>query len=308
MHRARTSYAALAAVWLALAGAAAAGVERGPVAGGPAVLAFASDRDGDSELYLIRADGRGLRKLTSNRAGDYGPAWSPDGRRIAFASNRRGDDDVYVIGADGRGLKRLTRHPGHEFSPAWSPDGRWIAFVRLTRAGATVLVMDADGGAVTRLSPKPVRGYGSYSPDWSPDGRLIVFSSSHATPENGELYAARPDGTGLRRLTDTKGGVHVLGDDGTPSFSPDGRRIAFGSNRTNDNELWLMNANGTRQHRLAGVPRADDGDPGWSADGSRLAFTSRTAGGAWVYVVGADGTGLRRLTAGAEPAWRPEAG
>jgi TolB protein len=307
----RNRLAGLAVVaTLALAGAAAAGVtKQSTSAPDPPDLAFVDTRDGDAEIYTIRADGSGLRKLTSNRFGDYAPAWAHDGVRIAFSSNRHGNEEIYVMDADGRNVKRLTRHPGNDLSPAWSPDGRRIAFVRLTDAGPTVLVMNADGTGVRRLSPKPVRGYGSYSPDWSGAARLIAFSSAYATPENPEIYVVRPNGTGLERLTRTKGDAHTLGDDGFPAWSPDGRRIAFTSNRTQDNEIWIMRADGKGQRRLAGLRGRDDVGPTWSGDGTRIAFSSRGAGGkSLIYLVGADGKGLKRLVAGDDPDWRRPAG
>jgi Tol biopolymer transport system component len=278
----------------------------------PPELAFVSDRDGDGEIYTIRVDGRGLRKLTDNRFADTNPAWSPDGARIAFTSNRHGNEELYVMDSDGRNVKRLTRNRAADYSPAWSPDGRRIAFVR--RAGASggeVFVISADGtGPARRISPRAVRDHGSYSPDWSGSaGNLIVFSSAALTPENAELYVVRPDGTGLRRLTFTRGDAETLGDDGFPAWSPDGRRIAFTSNRTNDNEIWIMAASGQGQRRLAGLRGRDDLFPTWSQDGRRLAFSSRDGlGRAAVYLVGADGRGLRRLTAGDEPSWRRPAG
>jgi Tol biopolymer transport system component len=303
MHATRLAGLAVLVV-LAFAGTAAAGVAR-QNAPDPPDLAFV--RSG--EIHTIRADGTGLRRLTSNRFGDYAPAWAPDGRRIAFSSDRHGNEEIYVMDADGRNVKRLTRHPANDLSPVWSPDGRRIAFVRLTGAGASVMVMNADGSGVRRLSPLPVRGYGSYSPDWSGAAGLIAFSGSFATPENAEIYVVRPNGTGLKRLTFTKGDAHTLGDDGSPAFSPDGRRIAFTSNRTGDGEIWIMRSDGKGQRRLTGLRGRDDAAPTWSGDGTRIAFDSYdSAGRSLIYVVGADGKGMRRLVAGHSPAWRRPAG
>jgi TolB protein len=211
--------------------------------------------------------------------------------------------------ADGRGVKRLTRHSANDLTPAWSPDGRRIAFVRLFESGPVVMVMNADGTGLRRLSPQARRGYGSYSPDWSGAAGLIAFSSAYATPENPEIYVVRPNGTGLKRLTFTRGDAEVLGDDGFPAFSPDGRRIAFTSNRSDDNEIWIMGSDGKRQRRLAGLPRRDDVGPTWSGDGKRIAFASQGGGGrSLIYLVRADGKGLKRLVAGDDPDWRRPAG
>jgi len=93
--------------------------------GEPAVgkIAFESDRDGDSEIYLMNADGSGLTSLTDNSARDFAPACSPDGTRIAFVSTRDGDEEIYVMNADGSGQTNLTDNPAEDYHPVWSPDG-----------------------------------------------------------------------------------------------------------------------------------------------------------------------------------------
>ena len=73
-------------------------------------IAFVSDRDGNSEVYVMNANGKGQRNLTRNPAFDADPAWSPDGRKIAFASKRDGKYGVYVMNADGSGQRRLAQH------------------------------------------------------------------------------------------------------------------------------------------------------------------------------------------------------
>ena len=253
-------------------------------------------------IYAARIDGTGVRRLTTG----FKPAWSPDGERLAFVREAGRNADVYVADADGRNARRLTRARGGDVTPAWSPDGTRIAFAS-NRAGLyRIYTMAADGTDVRLVAAKRQRG-DSFVPAWSPDGRLIAFSSSAWTPENPELYSIRPNGTGLQRLTRTSGGTEVLGDDSWPTWSPDGRRIAFTSNRTGNGEIWIMRSDGRDQRRIAGTGRRDDWMPSFSRDGTLIAFSSLGAGGSGrLYVVRPDGTGLRYLRlAGTDPVWRP---
>jgi TolB protein len=264
----------------------------------PQELAFARGQT----IHAVHADGTGLRTI----ARGHSPAWSPDGRRLAFVRESGRNADVYVADAGGRNVRRLTTAPSLEYSPSWSPDGRRIAFASNREGRFRIYLVRADGAGVRRVSPRGGAG-DSYSPSWSPDGRLIAFSSSHATPENPEIYVVRPDGSGPKRLTRTRGGVEVLGDDGWPRWSPDGTRIVFSSNRTGNGEVWIMRADGTGQRRLAGLARRDDWAPAFSPDGTQIAFESLDARGrSLLYVVRPNGTGLRSLgIAGTYPAWRP---
>jgi len=91
-------------------------------------IAFASERDGNSEVYVMNENGSGLVNLSRNPAPDLRPRWSPDGRRILFVSERSGNRDVFVMNADGSGQLNLTNHPAGDDRPWWSPDGRRIVF------------------------------------------------------------------------------------------------------------------------------------------------------------------------------------
>jgi Tol biopolymer transport system component len=105
-------------------------------------------------IYVVRADGSGLRNLTPKPVGTYAaPAWSPDGRKLAFVSDREGNSEVYVMNADGSGQRSLTRNPAYDADPAWSPDGR-IAFVSNRDGSYGVYVMNADGGGQRRLAQR----------------------------------------------------------------------------------------------------------------------------------------------------------
>ena len=99
-------------------------------------LAFVSRRDGNSEIYVINADGSGQENLTQHPARDSHPSWSRDGRKLAFVSRRDGNSEIYVMNADGSGLRNVTRTPSNDLDPAWSPDGRAIAFVKRSRRSA----------------------------------------------------------------------------------------------------------------------------------------------------------------------------
>ena len=246
------------------------------------VLAFT--RAGD--VHTIRADGTGARLLL-RRA--YAPAWSPDGSRLAFVSHRSGDEELYVANADGSGVRRLTRSAGPDLSPAWSSDGQQLAWSR----EGEIWRMSATGENQRRLVAKAEVWHEHYSPTWH--GPTIVDSSTRAGYFNPELYAVP-----AKRLTFTKGSDGVLGDEGMPDFSPNGRRIVFTSNRDRNGEIYVMNANGSGQRRL--TRRAgDDFLPRFSPDGAQIAFVGLPG---TIYVMNADGTALRRLTAGTDVDWR----
>ncbi|MBD0347933.1 MAG: PD40 domain-containing protein [Thermoleophilia bacterium] len=119
-------------------------------------IVFASNRLGyfNMDLYRVRPDGKGLRRLTftrgsERRPGDEGtPAWSPDGTQIAFSTNRDGQQELYVMAADGKSQRRVTRAPGRDdILPRWSPDGSTIAYLGtpLPHGASAVYVIDPDG-------------------------------------------------------------------------------------------------------------------------------------------------------------------
>ena len=266
-------------------------------------IVFSSNRDGNSEIYAMNADGTGVSRLTNHSGSDYGPAWSPDRQRIAFTSNRSGDDEIYVMNADGTGVSRLTYGTGGSYQvvppgmsqPAWSPDGQRIA-VSWNRYGDNfyeIYVMNADGTNVSRL----IGGYLDFNPAWSPDGQRIAFERIVLGDSTSDIYVVNEDGSNLTRLTTNNG------YDGTPAWSPDGERIAFASWRNGRLDIYVMNADGSNQTGLT-----DGDDPAWSPDGQRIAFSS----GRDIYVMNADGSNPTRLTshsaADLDPHWTSAAG
>src|SRR5918994_3352399 len=258
-----------------------------PSGGGTAAPELAFSRAGD--IWTIGADGTRARPLLRDA---YAPAWSPDGSRLAFVSNRSGDEEIYVARADGTGVTRLTRLPGPDLSPAWSSNGRRIAWSH----DAAIWTMSASGSGKQVVVRKAQRWHEHHTPTWH--GTTIVYASNRAGFFNQELYRLP-----ARRLTFTKGSDGVLGDDGMPDFSPDGRRIAFTSNRDQQGEIYVMNADGSGQKRLTRRP-GDDWAPDFSPDGRQIAFTQLPG---TIWLLNTDGTGLRRLTTGVDPDWRPRA-
>ena len=262
-------------------------------------IAFASDRDGNFEIYVMNADGTGQVRLTDNPADDGWPSWSPDGRRIAFVSDRDGNWEIYVMNADGTGQVDVTNSPTADGWPSWSPDGRKIAFVSDCDGNWEIYAINADGTEKTKLTTDPKDdGW----PTWSPDGRRIAFAFNR---DRGyyKIYVMNGDGTEQTRLTD-------WANDFRPAWSPDGRKIAFASNCDGNWEIYVMNADGTGRVNLTNNP-ADDSWPSWSPDGERIAFQSDRDGNSEIYVMNADGTGQVNLTNNLaddlKPSWSPYA-
>ena len=250
-------------------------------------IAFGSERDGNLEIYVMNADGRGMLRLTDSPGKDGDPAWTADGTRIAFESDRDGTLEIYSMMVDGSDLTRLTfSNPDEGFinvEPVWSPDGSRIAFASNRAGNAHIYVMNADGSGVQRLSDVPGQG-----PEWSPDGARVAFTSIDEAG-NFDVYTVDADGSNLTRLTRTPA------VDAEPSFSPDGTRIAFRSERDGNPEIYVMNADGSSPVRLTNN-LAEDGEPAWSPDGTRITFRSFRDATDDIYVMFEDGSSQVRLT------------
>ena len=256
-----------------------------PSGGGTTAPELAFTRAGD--IWTIGADGKRARPLLRDA---YAPSWSPDGTRLAFVSRRSGDEEIYVAKADGSAVRRLTKLPGPDLGPAWSSDGRRLVWSR----NAEIWTMSATGTGQQRLVGKAAAWHEHHSPAWH--GAAIVYSSTRVSAFNTELFRAP-----AKRLTYTKGSDGVFGDDAMPDFSPNGRRIAFTSNRDQQGEIYVMNADGSGQKRL--TRRAgDDWYPRFSPDGARISFTQLPG---TIWTMNADGTGLKKLTSGTDADWRP---
>jgi Tol biopolymer transport system component len=201
-------------------------------------IAFGSSRDGGWDIYVMRADGSWVTRLTPELARDDEPAWSPDGTRIAFTSDRDGDFEIHIMNSDGSGVMKLTDHPAQDGNPAWSPDGSRIAFTSDRDGNNELYVMNADGTGTTRLTDVSDE---AIHPEWSPDGRKILFTRTVAGQ-----YVMNADGSGLRSLNVYGGGA---------TWSPDGTRIVF----SNWN-LFVINADGSGLRDL----NVHGYEPAWS--------------------------------------------
>ena len=263
-------------------------------------IAFAStgnytsgNADGGSEIFVVNADGTGLRQLTSDPSHDSSaPALSGDGQFVAYASsgnptggNADGTTEIFVVAWDGTGETQLTpAASGSSGNPTISSDGTQIAFdstADLTggNADATreIVTVKRDGTGLTKLTASAAGG--SQAPSIRGDGSRIAFTSTSDltggnADGNAELFAVNADGTGLAQLTATTAG----GSSGAV-YAADGGSITFvstapfgGPNIDSIADLWRVAPDGSQLRRLTGMHVGGASAPSVSHDGTKTVF------------------------------------
>jgi Tol biopolymer transport system component len=252
----------------------------GAFAGDNGKIAFDSDRDGgDPDIWTMSPNGRNQINLTANsEAEDTSPSWRPDGTKIAFMSDRETPTNPTPPGFPG-------------------PDSE-------------IFVMDADGSNLKQIT---FNALDDEIPGWSANGMRIVFQRDF-DPVRGQtdydIFTMRANGAHERNLTNSPGVEDI-----DPEWSPDGRRIAFISERDGDDEIYTMKPNGSGVRQLTFNDQPDR-HPSWSPDGRKIAFTSNRdavperPSQIEIYTMRADGGDQTRLTfddlPDEFPAWSPD--
>jgi Tol biopolymer transport system component len=229
---------------------------------------YSWDYDEHFEIYEFNRESQEYRNLTDTRGYDAEASWSPDAKFIAFTSNRRAYDgeltatekkqfdadpaylnDIYLMDAGGGNVRRLTSTPGYDGGPFFSPDGERICWRQFSPNGAMaeIWTMNTDGSdkrQITRL------GVMSWAPFYHPSGQYLIFTTNQLGFANFELYLIDVEGKAKPvRVT------YSEGFDGLPAFTPDGKQLAWTSNRTasGQSQLFLADWDHDRARDLLGL-------------------------------------------------------
>jgi Tol biopolymer transport system component/uncharacterized membrane protein len=215
-------------------------------------VAFTTNRDGQNEIYLMKADGTNLVNLTNNPADDQYPAWSIDGQSIAFSTNRDGNYEVYVLNVNTLEAHNLTNNPANDTQPNWvksstfDPAGDSIVFTSNRDGNTEIYRMKIDDSNQVNLTQSPAN---ESLAKGSPDGALIVFTTDR--DGNQEVYSMRVDGSNLTNLTNNPA------SDFGPCWAPNQAWVTFTSERNGNREVYITKPNATDVYDLTKNPSQD---------------------------------------------------
>lgn len=255
-------------------------------------IIFHSDRDGNTEIYSIDADGSNETRLTYHDAYDGFPSWSPDGHQVLFQSDRENELAIFKMKADGSNAIKIPNTEGGNY-PKWSRDGSKIAFFAKREGNMEIFVVNSDGSNPVNLTNNSGL---DETPSWSIDGRRLTFQTNRGAKAiagedrlNFGIYLMSSDGSGQKEVTgfDT--------NDENPSISPDGKQVVYQSYIDGGLAIVMINTDGTNKIVLTNAD-PPSGSPAWLGDGNKIAYDSKVDGNFEIFTMNTDGTNKRQLT------------
>lgn len=221
---------------------------------------------GKEQLFTTNVGGSDPVQITHDAVDHEDPAWSPDGKKIAFITVTPGHETIFIMNPDGSGVEQITPSNVRVIHPGWSSDSKRIIYCTNddeappAKNEARIESIDIATKKVTTLITGGINTY----PDWSPNMKKIVFRKIIGDM-NSEVFIANSDGSDQRNLT------NLWAFDGWPAWSPDGKQIAFASNRAASYQIYVMNADGSNV-RLVANTEGRATAPQWAPDGKTIYF------------------------------------
>jgi len=226
-------------------------------------LIFNSESDGQVDLVVASLSGSERQAVQVTAADESGATYSQDGKWIAFESDRDGNFEIYKMRPDFTTVIPLTKNPARDIAPAWAPDGSFIVFMsNRSNAEYDLFKMNADGTGVEQLT----FGGSNWFPQVAPDGIRVAYHSGR------DIHVLNLKTRQSHRVTyEPQNGMH-------PTWSPDGRQLAFMTWRNGRTEIFTSKADGSGQELLVRMSSGDAVDPRWSPNGEYIAFVHVTGG------------------------------
>jgi len=244
------------------------------------------------KIFFISAESGERRESKIEVPGPYliSPEYSPDGKYLAFISGSGFlSNDVYVAPVSGGKPRALTTLRSIVSGVAWTPDGRELVFDSSHQGLSTLWKVHVSGGEPEPLS---IAANDAFQPAIALRGNRLAFQRFAVNSDIWKAPLSASDHTPPMRI------IVSSREDHEPAFSPDEKRIAFGSSRSGATEIYVSGADGSNTVQLTSLRNGATGSPAWSPDGTQIAFDSRASGHAEIYLISPEGGSPRRLTHG----------